>query len=194
MMNLNNQPVTVVGGGIVALRKVEGLIDCGARVKIISIEFNPELRAYAAGRTIVLEQRPWQNGDLSGAVLAIAATNDPVVNEAVSHEARSLGIPVNVVDVPKLCSFYVPALYRNGDLCVAISSAGSAPMFSGQVRRYLEKSGIGDALGSAMLETASARVEMDKNPPATYEDRVKIMGKVVDDLFKEVDRKIRNGV
>lgn len=194
MMDLASQPVLVVGGGIVALRKIEGLIDCGAQVKVVAKAIHADLRQLAQRVPIVIDERPWRSEDVRGVVLVIAATNDRAVNVEVNRAAREMGVPVNVVDVPDLCSFYVPAIYRNADLCIAISSAGSAPMYSGQVRRYLEQSGIGAILANGLEKAAVARKNMDKNPPRTYGERVQKMGEVMTELFRDINEKIRSAL
>ena len=128
----------VIGGGGVANRKVEGLLRCGARVTVISPELNDPLPALAQRGAVEVHQRPYAPGDLEGALLVIAATNLRAVNEAVVAEAHRSGALVNVVDVPDLCDFYLPASVRRGPLLVTASTDGVFPGFSKTLRKRLE--------------------------------------------------------
>ena len=135
-LDIEGKRVLVVGGGEVALRKVELLVDAGAAVVVVSPEITAELSGLAG---VEFVRRPFEPGDLDGAVLVIAATNNRAVNEQVCREAHSRGLFVNVVDKPDLCDFHVPASIRRGKLCVAISTGGSSPMLSRKIRRKLEE-------------------------------------------------------
>ena len=125
----------VIGGGSVAQRKVEGLLEAGAGVLVISPELTPGLEALAAGDRVRVTRRAYRAGDLAGAGVAIAATGDREVNEAVFGEARERGVPVNVVDDPAHCTFHVPAVIRRGPVTVAISTGGASPHLAARLRR-----------------------------------------------------------
>ncbi len=129
--------MVVVGGGKVAERKVRGLLEAGARVRVISPELTEGLRRLVQKGKIEHIGRDYQRGDLEGAFLAIAATSDMEINRAVSADATS--IPVNVVDVPELCSFIVPATVKRGELCIAVSTSGASPKMAGSIREELEE-------------------------------------------------------
>jgi precorrin-2 dehydrogenase/sirohydrochlorin ferrochelatase len=129
----------VIGGGNVADRKVGSLLECGAVVKLVSPEVCEDLDARAARNEIEWVRRPFQAGDLEGAVLAIAATDDRPVNEAVAAEGRALGVLVNVVDVPDLCDFYVPASISRGQLEITVSTGGASPMLAKRLRMQIEQ-------------------------------------------------------
>ena len=129
----------VVGGGMVARRKVASLLDYGARVTVVSPELCPELEEIAARREIELFRRPFDSGDLRGATLAIAATNNETVNRAVLEAGRAAGVWVNVVDVPDVCDFYVPASIRRGPIEIAIGTSGQCPALAKRLRIELEK-------------------------------------------------------
>jgi siroheme synthase-like protein len=98
----------------------------------------PELERQAAQGEIEVIRRPYQQGDLTGARLVIAATDDPAVNEAVFREAQTVGCPVNVVDDPARCSFFVPAVLRRGALTIAVSTGGKSPALARCIRQQLE--------------------------------------------------------
>jgi precorrin-2 dehydrogenase / sirohydrochlorin ferrochelatase len=121
----------VVGAGDVALRKVESLRNAGARVKVIA----PEETGMEG---IELIKRPFRPGDLEGAFLVVAATNDREVNEQVYHEAMAAHILVNVVDNPPLCTFYVPSVVTRGDLQISVSTGGKCPALARKIRQEIE--------------------------------------------------------
>jgi len=128
----------VIGGGTVAERKAASLLECGACVLVVSPECTPPLKAWAEQNRIALRERDFQPGDLDGAVLAIAATSDKAVNEAVMLAGREQGVLVNVVDVPEWCDFYVPAVVRRGDLLITVNTNGQSPMLAKSVRQQLD--------------------------------------------------------
>lgn len=130
----------VVGGGAVATRKVQGLLDAGIKsVTVIAPQLTTQLETWVAQNRIVPIRRAYQPGDLANARLVIAATNDASVNEAVWREARERHILVNAVDDPPHCAFHVPAVVRRGNLAMAISTGGASPALAQYVRRKLER-------------------------------------------------------
>lgn len=145
-LDLNNKNCLVVGGGKVAERKVADLLDYGAVITVVSPELSPELvRFYKSGR-IECRMRKFGNDDLEGVFLAIIATNDNKLNQAVAAECRAKSILVNTVDDPPNCDFFVPAVLRRGPLALAISTEGNSPMFARRLREELERN-IGDEYG-----------------------------------------------
>lgn len=135
---LQDQPVVVVGAGCVAARKVLSLLDHGARVRVIAPMAVDEIRALAREGRIAWECRRYERGDLRGALLAVAATDDRSTNESVCDEANGLPILVNVVDAPQLCTFTVPSVMTRGQLQVAVSTNGAAPAVARRIRCELE--------------------------------------------------------
>ncbi len=135
-LNLEGQRVLVVGGGQVALRKVELLLDAGARITVVS----PQIcRDFDSIEGLDVQRRPFEPDDLDGCMIAIAATDDAEVNRKIVREARKRSVLVNVVDQPELCDFYVPASIRRRRLCVAISTGGASPSLARRLRRELER-------------------------------------------------------
>ncbi|MRR14636.1 bifunctional precorrin-2 dehydrogenase/sirohydrochlorin ferrochelatase, partial [archaeon] len=130
-VDLRGKAVVVVGGGIVALRKIEALQNTGALVKVISPEVMDEIDRRA---DIEIIKRRYAPGDLEGASLVIAATDDEQVNIAVSRAASENRIFCNVVDKPDLCSFIVPSVVEKGPIKVAISTGGISPTLSKRLR------------------------------------------------------------
>jgi len=138
-IDLTNRKVVVIGGGNVACRKVERLIECQANVTLISPEIVPPLQELTDQMRIELHLRPYQPGDLAGAWLVIAACDVPHVNQQVFDEANLLHIFCNVVDDPPLCSFQVPAIVKRNLLQIAISSGGASPALAKKIRQQLEQ-------------------------------------------------------
>lgn len=138
-LKLSGRRCLVVGGGAVAGRKVASLLECGADVVVVAPDATDQIRAWAASRRIKLMDRPFEPSDVAGALIVIAATDDSRVNSAVADAARASGALVNVVDVPDLCDFYVPASVTRGDLQITISTGGSSPALAKRIRIDLER-------------------------------------------------------
>ena len=128
----------VVGGGEIGLEKVEGLLACDGAVTLIAPRAEPALQEYAQEGSIVWERRAYAGAeDLEGVFMAIAATNDTDVNIAVYDDAERRAMLVNVVDVPPLCNFILPAIVRTGPLAIAISTAGASPALAKRIKRQV---------------------------------------------------------
>lgn len=137
-LSLKGRRALVVGGGAVASRKVDALAKAGAAVTIVAPRLLPQLAALAAAGDVVYLATQFAPAQLDGVTLAVAASDDPEVNEAVSRAAQERQIPVNVVDQPSLCSFIFPAIVDRSPLIVAVSSAGGAPVLARRVRAQIE--------------------------------------------------------
>ncbi len=137
-LDIGRRQCVVIGGGNVAERKVKGLLDHGGEVTVISPEITPGLGRLIASGEISLVERGYRPGDLRGAFLVIAATDDPAVQEQIHAEAESGNILLNVADVPKWCNFILPATVRRGDLAVSISTGGASPALARRIRQDLE--------------------------------------------------------
>lgn len=138
-LDLKDKLCVVVGGGRVAERKVRSLLKAGASVKVIGPGFTVSLSRLKKNGKIISRPRAFRSGDLSGAFLAIAATDDRATNERVYREAAERRIPVNLVDDPAHCSFIVPSLVERGDLLLAISTSGQSPALAKLLRQKLQK-------------------------------------------------------
>ena len=137
-LKVRERPCLVVGGGKVAARKVALLLRAGARVTVVSPESCAEVASQTAGSNVTCVERTFQPADISGMVLAIAATNDVAVNRQVYELATQQGIPVNVVDNPALCSFIVPSIIDRSPVQVAVSTGGASPVLARLLRTRLE--------------------------------------------------------
>ena len=140
-LNLKGRLCVVIGGGEVAERKVKGLLECEARVRIISPEVTPWLRDVAGQGEVDWLPREYREGDLKGAFLAIASTDRQPVNEAVAAEAAREKVVLNVVDNTPLCTFIAPSVVTRGDVTVAISTGGASPALARKLRESLESGG-----------------------------------------------------
>ncbi len=139
-LKLSGRRCVVVGGGEVGLEKVEGLLACDADVTLIAPAATPELEALAAEGSIAWERRPYAGAeDLEGVFMVIASTDDTNVNIAVYDDAERLAMLVNVVDVPPLCNFILPAIVRTGPLAIAISTAGASPALAKRMKREVSE-------------------------------------------------------
>jgi precorrin-2 dehydrogenase/sirohydrochlorin ferrochelatase len=138
LVDLAARPVVVVGGGAVAERRALGLLAAGARVRVVSPLLGEGLAAMAGRGELAVESRPYRTGDLAGAVLAVAATDDPEVNRRVAADGRAAGVLVNRADDADGGDVTVPAVLRRGDLTVAVATSGRTPGLAGALRRRLE--------------------------------------------------------
>src|SRR5260370_9835352 len=138
-LDLRGRRVVVVGGGAIAEQKVRGLIEAGARVTVVRPEPTPGLSQLEARASVELRRRRYRAGDLSGAWLAIAATDDRAANAAVWAEAEQQRVLVNAVDDIDHCSFIAPAVHREGDITVAVSTAGKSPALAVRLRSPLDR-------------------------------------------------------
>ena len=168
-LRLSGRRCLVVGGGEVGLEKVEGLLACDAAVTLVAPEATAELRELAAEGSIAWEQRPYLDADLEGKFLAIAATDDTDVNISVYDEAERRAMLVNVVDVPPLCNFILPAIVRAGPLAIAISTAGASPALAKRIKREIADQ-FGEPYARLAVMLNDARGWAKATLP-TYQDR-----------------------
>ncbi|KUK19511.1 MULTISPECIES: bifunctional precorrin-2 dehydrogenase/sirohydrochlorin ferrochelatase [Thermodesulfobacterium] len=137
-LNLEGKLCVVIGGGKVGERKVLSLLQAKAFVKLISPEATPVLQKLAEEGQILWEKRIYQPGDLEGAWLVVAATNDPSTQRSIYDEANAKRVFCNMVDVPEFCSFIVPSVVKRGSLTIAISTSGASPAVARRIRESLE--------------------------------------------------------
>ena len=165
-VKLEGRPVLVVGAGKVGEQKIAGLLDTGARVRVVSLRATDQVRAWANEGMIHLEQRAYESTDLDATFLAIVATSIRTLNEQVYREAQARGILCNVVDVPDQCDFYYPSVVKRGDLQIAISTSGQSPSLAQRIRQQLEKQ-FGPSYADWVAELGDVRRQVlrsDLNP------------------------------
>ncbi len=137
-VEMTGRPCAVVGGGVVAERKVEALLNAGAAVTVISPSLTGPIHSWVTAGRVRYIGREYRPGDLSGFEMVFVATNEKKVNPVVSQEAREQGIWVNAADDPPHCDFILPSVLQRGNLVVAVSSGGSSPALSRAIREELE--------------------------------------------------------
>jgi len=137
-LDINNRNCLVVGGGGVGTRKVKTLLDCGARVTVVSPEVSPQLRDLAASGEIILKERSYQSDDLSNMFLVIGATNDEKLNKQLSSDADRLNTLCNIADRPEVCNFILPSIVHRDDLVITVSTSGQSPAMAKKLRKALE--------------------------------------------------------
>jgi siroheme synthase-like protein len=138
-LNLEDRKCVVVGGGPVAERKTAGLLAAGARVVVVSPQLIGRLSRWARNKRIEVRKRPYRRGDLSGATLVFAATNDRDVQRSVAAEARRAGALVNLADDPEGSGFLVPVTFQHGEVRVAISTSGASPALARFLKQRLQR-------------------------------------------------------
>ncbi len=136
-LDIQNQNCLVVGGGSVGKRKILTLLECGARVTVVSPKISNEIKALSEGHHIELKERNYRSSDLKGMFLVIGATDNEEVNRQISKDAARIRIICNIVDRPQECTFVLPAIVKQGDLVIAISTAGKSPAFAKRLRQKL---------------------------------------------------------
>ncbi|MGH2942896.1 MAG: precorrin-2 dehydrogenase/sirohydrochlorin ferrochelatase family protein [Solirubrobacteraceae bacterium] len=168
-LKLAGRRCLVVGGGDVGLEKVEGLLACDADVTLVAPDAVQELQALAAEGSIAWERRAYEAGDLEGTFLAIACTDDTEINIRVFDDAERRAMLVNIVDVPPLCNFILPAIVRTGPLAIAISTAGASPALAKRMKRE-----VGELFGEEYARMAILLNDARgwaKGTLPTYQDR-----------------------
>ncbi len=138
-LKVEGRRCVVVGGGSVAERKILLLLECGAKVVVVSPTLTPIIEEYVTAGRVQAIRRVFQPEDLRGALVAIAATDDQGANRAVRQAADEHHVLLNVVDIPDLCDFYVPASFARGDFEIAVNTAGASPVLAKRIREELEQ-------------------------------------------------------
>ena len=173
VLDLDGVPVLVVGGGAVAMRKIEGLLAAHADVTVVAPIIADAIRALP----VRLVMRTYQPGDLDGARLVITAADDAAVNAAVAADAKFRGTLVNSADDPANCTFTLPAVARDGVVTVAISTGGASPALAshlrGEIQRWLIEVGAADAATILAEQRASLKADGVPTESVDWSDRVR---------------------
>jgi len=155
-LDLRDRRCLVVGGGVVAERKIDALCDAGARVVVVSPTLTVALDTLVAAGSIEHRARRFRRHDTRGCALVVAATGVGAVDDAVAAAARRERALVNVVDRPDACDFILPSVLRRGDLQIAVSTGGQSPALAREIRRHLEAQ-IGEDYGELVASVGRAR-------------------------------------
>ena len=178
-LELASRRVVVIGGGAVAVRKVQALLTAGARVVVVAERIDDMMTALCRDTDAELIKSKYSKNYLAGALLAITATNNPQLNKQIYKDCQELEVLCNVVDVPELCDFFVPAVVKRGDLQIAIGTEGQCPAYAGHTRKKLEAiftKQHGEFL--AELEKLRKKIIQNVTDPA---DRKTVLGQLADD-------------
>jgi siroheme synthase-like protein len=193
-LKLSGRRCVVVGGGEIGLEKVEGLLACDAAVTLIAPEAEPALQTLASDGSIAWEQREYAGPqDLEGVFMVIASTDDTDVNIAVYDDAERRAMLVNIVDVPPLCNFILPAIVRTGPIAVAISTAGASPALAKRMKAEVAEL-FGEEYATLAIMLNDARGWAKSTLP-TYQDRKAFFESIVNgdpdpiELLREGDSK-----
>jgi siroheme synthase-like protein len=159
MLNIIGRRCVVVGGGRVALRKAKGLLDYNGSVTVVSPWLCPELEKLAGAGRIDVVRHDYNKGDLYGAFLAVAATDDALVNQEVAHDAAEKGVLINIADDPNSSDFIVPSSGVVGDIILAVGTTGQSPALARKIRLMLEEE-LGKGYAALLDMVSKVRLEM----------------------------------
>lgn len=191
-LDIRDKKIIVVGGGEVALRKTEAILECGGKVTLISPVLNDNLTDLNRRRKIRVTKREYRKGDIDKSYLVIAATDNNELNVEISKEAKKKNIPVNVVDLPQNCDFIIPSTIRRGNLVIAISTEGTSPALARKIRQELEET-FGDHYAEFLKEMKKIRGQII-NKISDIKKRKEIFEKLVNsdiiDLLKRGEKEV----
>jgi precorrin-2 dehydrogenase / sirohydrochlorin ferrochelatase len=181
-IDLENKKCVVVGGGRVATRKAETLLQFAARIVVISPEITEQLEGYKEKGSLVHVQRKYTEVDIEGAFLIIAATSDRVVNEKIVEAAIKRNIFVNVADNPEKCTFIFPSVIKRDELVIGVSTSGSYPVLSKRIRKKIDEMLRSNFPGSIteLLRNCRERALLHINDE---EKRKELMNRVLDEII-----------
>ena len=174
MLDIRDRQAIVIGGDRLAAEKAKNLLACGARVIIISPHFSSELVELAEDQRVELRAKNYEPGDLSGAFVVVAATNDPQQIEAIWYETQERNQLVNIVDVPARCTFILPSILRRGQLTIAVSTEGASPSLAKRIRQQLE--GIFPSAYDGYLQLATVARSHLRQQGISYDARDTFFG------------------
>lgn len=192
-LDLKDKLCVVVGGGKVAYRKIQRLLDCGAVVKVISPNVEPELEHSLKEHSLLTWVKTSYTGaaDLLGASLVFVATDDPILNEQIGLEASSLGIFVNIASNAQLGDFIVPAAFSKGDLQISISTGGKVPGLSKLIKENLEDTFIGEY--EALIDILEQVRQATITKPISKKENLIQLGAIISD-YNSILEDLSSGV
>lgn len=167
-LKLEGRRVLVVGGGRAGESKIRGLLRTGARVRLVAPRATPRIRQWALAGRIDWARREFAASDLRGASLAVVAAGTARLQDRIARLARRQGVLMNVVDVPKHCDFYAPAVLRRGPLAIAISTSGCSPAFARRLRLRLGRR-LPPEIGTALRRLERQRRQLLSQPISSDE-------------------------
>ncbi|NOZ91239.1 MAG: bifunctional precorrin-2 dehydrogenase/sirohydrochlorin ferrochelatase [Epsilonproteobacteria bacterium] len=178
-LNLDNKKILLVGGGAIALEKLEKLIDFSRDITIIAKDISDEFLEFANRYDITIIQKAYKKGDIDGFDIVVVATNTIALHKEIYQESRDSRILVNSVDDTAYCDFIFPSYIKKGDLTISISTSGASPAMAKRVRIYIEK-----LIPSNIAEFLSEMRELRKTMPKGKE-RMKFFEKKSDRFIEK---------
>ncbi len=178
-LELGGRRAVVIGGGSVAIRKAQNLLDAGARLIVVAERIDRMMAALCKNKNAELIKSAYSKNYLAEAVLAIAATNHPKLNKQIYADCQELGVLCNVVDEPSLCDFFVPAVVKRGALQIAVGTEGQCPAYAGHIRKKLEEI-FTERHGEFLAELEKLRKRILEEIHETAERKV-VLGLLVND-------------
>jgi len=159
--NLDHKKILLVGGGYIALEKLEKLVDFTKDITVVSKEFSEDFSTFATEYNIEMQERPYEKGDIDGFDIVIVATDTTTIHREIFQESRDSRILVNSVDDTAYCDFIFPSYVKRGDLTISISTSGASPALAKRLRAYIEKL-IPSNMESFLKEMRGLRKTMPK--------------------------------
>ena len=138
-LSLKNRKILLVGGGAIALEKLEKLVDFTTKIDIISKEVSSDFIQFSSKYELIIQERAYQEGDILGYDIVIVATDTVELHKQIYQESRTTRVLVNSVDNTAYCDFIFPSYIKKGDLTISVSTGGSSPAMAKRLRVYLEK-------------------------------------------------------
>lgn len=178
----------MAGGGKVALRKIKGLLECGASVTVVAPKISKQIKELVNSENCKIIEREFQPEDLNDITLVYAATDDKKTNEEIFKESLKKKILVNVVDAPELCNFIVPSTLKRDELLISISTGGKTPALAKKLREELERL-FPENFGETIDDIEELRREIREKFP-DQEEREKFWRKFMN--FSLLDELIKN--
>ena len=173
MLDLRGKKVLVVGAGTVAAGKIDGLLNHGAKIAVVSPRAGAGIQAKSQAGTLVWRRRVFSPKDVSGAFLVIAATNSSEVNASVFRACRAKRVLCNSVDDPEHCDFFYPAVVRRGPLQIAISTNGNLPALAARLRKDLD-SQFGPEWSEWVRQLGKMRRQIQEQEPSLEKRRERL--------------------
>jgi len=160
-LSLNHKKILLVGGGYIALEKLEKLVNFTKEIRVISRAYSSDFLDFAQEHEITIEKRPYKEGDIADFDVVIVATDTKTLHKAIYEESRSSRILVNSVDDTAYCDFIFPSYIKRGDLTISISTSGASPALAKRMRCYIEKL-IPSSIETFLQEMKALRKTMPK--------------------------------
>jgi len=179
-IKLDGKKILIVGGGYIAVEKIEKLLDFTKDIKVIAKEISSDMQKYINTHNLAYEEKAYEVGDISGFDVVIIAVDSLLVQENIFKESRSSRVLCNAVDSVDFCDFIFPSYIKEGDLTIAISTSGASPAIAKHLKLYLKKV-IPDALNNFLQEMKSLRQTLPKS-----KERMKMLDKKAKDFFQKL--------